>query len=1088
MPKYIIRRVLCAVFAVLFALSTFVSSTMTWQGISQPGINNVDGSGVGKSVSLLKLIKDMEGNPTELPLPGTEFYLYQVSDPDDIQVGGRYVTDGDGKINVRLQPGDYYFLETNPAYGYTYDLEEDQEKQRYPFTVTGNETENILVTAYNREVSGYLTVTKEIVNEDMRPLTQAQLDRLFTFKIVFSDKGVYQFRIDGGDLQQLASGDTFQLKHGQEAVFENLPVGVQYTVTELNYWPYRVSSTNHQGHIVVDGTTAAFVNTLPLPGSITTTKTVSNADGSPLTQEQRDKEFTFTMKFTGDEDHPVPDPIFYRIEDGSQTGELIQLPEDGRFTLKHGEKAVFVDLPAGLEYTLKEEDPSDDGYTPSKVQYTGITVDGDVAMDTDILLPFVNSYEEDPNTTGDLDIRKTIGGAQEEIDREKEFSFIVSLSGASIPDLIQYRINGGELLTLGSDGIIKLKHGETARFEDLPQGTSYTVKEESVEGYLPTVVSDNGIILGDRTAAVDFVNNKEKTTDLIVRKEVPGEVSQGLEDMLFHFILYLDGEVYAEFDLRHGESKEFPDLPAGVTYEVQEVNVSEDHFAATVVGGYGVLHGDTVEVVWTNTYKGDILDDIDGEKTWDLGGEEVDLAESITVNIKHGDLLVGTMEVSQNEDGKWLYTFPELPKYDDEGNLIQYTIEEIPLESWRPSVDGYDLVNTYVKPTTYTPQVEKRIEGENVPIDKLFRFQMTAQDGAPMPDDAEDGIKVVGITDTGMMDFGKITFTKAGTYVYTLSELNDGLLGFIYDTSGYTLTIEAVEENNAIIIASAVLTKNGEPTDGTVAVFTNRYEEPEDDEIIVVGQKTWRHGSNPQENWPDAITVHVKDGGRIVASVIVTAETNWQWSFHLPKYRDDSSVTHYTIDEEPIPGYIKTVDGYNLVNIYDDDPKDETVTLRGTKTWVYGNAPKDDRPDQVTVIVKNGDKTVGQIQVTAANNWNWSMKLPRYDKDGDKINYTIEESNVPHYTSTIKGYDLTNTYKGDDYQGDNPGGKDSTNTGRTKTGDVSQYILWLCLMVFSLLAMFIIMIPVYRKRHRVKKLQRRMRDEEWIRKNINKRF
>lgn len=1080
MLKYVFRRILFAAYAALFAFSTFVTGTLTLQGINQPGINNLDGAGGGKAVSLLKLVKDVNDNPTEVPLPGSEFYLYQVGDQGDVQIGGRYITDENGKISVSLSPGDYYFLETHPPYGYTYDQEKGGDKQRYPFTVKGDETDEIVVTAYNRQEGRSLSVTKTVVNEDNTALTQVQLDKLFTFQVDFSDGGTYNYRIDGGELLQLKSGETLNLKHGQAAVFENLPIGLQYTVTETSYWPYRVTSTNHRGNIVADGMTASFVNTLPVQGSLSATKTIENADGSPLTQSQLDREFTFTLTLTGSEDKPVQGPIQYRIDEGDVVGELQELPENGQFTLRHGQKVVFVNLPGGLTYTLTEEDLSSLGYTAEKLSYTGITLDQDIAENADILLPFLNIYDDDTDAIGNLEISKTIGGEQADIDASKEFSCVVSLSHADLPDPIIYRIDGGEPQILGEDGVIILKHGQKAIFENLPQGTVYTVTESETEGYRGSVLSGNGLILGDQTSYVNFLNYKEKTTDLVVHKIVPGETLDDLADKLFHFVLYLDGEVYAEFDLRQGESKHFPDLPSGVTYEVREDDVSGDHFAADVVRGYGTLDGDLIEVVWTNTFKGQVLTDISGEKTWDTAGQETGLPEQIIVNIKRGDVLVASIPVTQDENGKWYYTFPDLPKYDDGGNQIVYTIDEVPLENWRPSANGYDLVNTYVQPGIYAPVVEKRISGEEVPISQVFRFQMTAQDGAPMPGGAEDGIKIIGITDAGTLDFGEIIFTKAGTYVYTISELNDELPGFVYDTSGYTLTIQTIEEDNAIKVASAVLTKNEEAVDGTTAVFTNRYEEPNDDEIVLTGQKTWRHGENPEENWPTEITIYIKDGDKIVATEVITSEDGWQWDLRLPKYREDGSVIHYTIDEDPVDGYAKNVNGYNLVNTFGEIDENEKVTLSGIKTWVYGEAPEDDRPTQVTVIIKNGDKTVKEVIVTAANNWEWSAELPRYDKNGEKINYTVDEPNVPHYTSSVKGYKITNTYKSSDYPGDQPEIGDSTKAGGSKTGDVNRYIMWVSLMIVGLMGMAALLVPTYLRYRRVK------RDEAWIRKNIRK--
>ena len=48
------------------------------------------------------------------------------------------------------------------------------------------------------------------------------------------------------------------------------------------------------------------------------------------------------------------------------------------------------------------------------------------------------------------------------------------------------------------------------------------------------------------------------------------------------------------------------------------------------------------------------------------------------------------------EDG-WKYRF-ELPKYNQNGDEIIYTIDEVPVEHYEKVIDGYDLYNIYTAP------------------------------------------------------------------------------------------------------------------------------------------------------------------------------------------------------------------------------------------------------------------------------------------------------------------------------------------------------------------------------------------------------
>lgn len=59
---------------------------------------------------------------------------------------------------------------------------------------------------------------------------------------------------------------------------------------------------------------------------------------------------------------------------------------------------------------------------------------------------------------------------------------------------------------------------------------------------------------------------------------------------------------------------------------------------------------------------------------------------------------MATTEVTAADN--WVYEFKGMPKYIvGTKNEVQYTVEEIPVEEYEVSVDGYDLTNSY------TPEV-----------------------------------------------------------------------------------------------------------------------------------------------------------------------------------------------------------------------------------------------------------------------------------------------------------------------------------------------------------------------------------------------
>ncbi|MFQ9798487.1 MAG: DUF5979 domain-containing protein [Clostridia bacterium] len=156
---------------------------------------------------------------------------------------------------------------------------------------------------------------KLVQNADGSPLSEAQKQQAFVFDVTVSDGGTYTYSIDNGEPQLLTSGGTLTLRHGQTAVFESLPVGVTYSVTEQPVAGYAVSGTGHRGSITQAGSTARFTN-LYAPGQTETgSLTVSKVKGEGADLQM---EYAFTAVIGGQRE---------------------------AFILKHGESKTFPDLP-----------------------------------------------------------------------------------------------------------------------------------------------------------------------------------------------------------------------------------------------------------------------------------------------------------------------------------------------------------------------------------------------------------------------------------------------------------------------------------------------------------------------------------------------------------------------------------------------------------------------------------------------------------------------------------------------------------------------------------------------------------------------
>ena len=132
-------------------------------------------------------------------------------------------------------------------------------------------------------------------------------------------------------------------------------------------------------------------------------------------------------------------------------------------------------------------------------------------------------------------------------------------------------------------------------------------------------------------------------------------------------------------------------------------------------------------------------------------------------------------------------------------------------------------------PVLSDPPVKKVIEGDEPEETVTFRFTLegisnTANlEGNPMPEGSEGNIKQVEIEGAGEYEFGIITFTMPGTYIYKITEENTAEDNYEYDNSTYTVTY-VVTQNNDKLEVERTIEKDGESADDVV--FTNRFTKP----------------------------------------------------------------------------------------------------------------------------------------------------------------------------------------------------------------------------------------------------------------------
>ena len=121
-------------------------------------------------------------------------------------------------------------------------------------------------------------------------------------------------------------------------------------------------------------------------------------------------------------------------------------------------------------------------------------------------------------------------------------------------------------------------------------------------------------------------------------------------------------------------------------------------------------------------------------------------------------------------------------------------------------------------------EVEKTVNG-NPATAGTFTFRLVAENpNNPMPAGSVDGVKTITIIGSGQAQFGDWTYTSEGTYRYTISEINDGLAGYTYDTAVYTIT-DVVTAVDGQLVVNRTITKNTGETVSQIR-FVNTYTSP----------------------------------------------------------------------------------------------------------------------------------------------------------------------------------------------------------------------------------------------------------------------
>lgn len=253
-----------------------------------------------------------------------------------------------------------------------------------------------------------------------------------------------------------------------------------------------------------------------------------------------------------------------------------------------------------------------------------------------------------------------------------------------------------------------------------------------------------------------------------------------------------------------------------------------------------------------------------------------------------------------------------------------------------------------------------------------------------------------------------------------LNDANDWKASF----SGLPKKQGGVELHYTVVEASAPADYDSEVAagDGNSFVISNRHKA----QVDISALKEWNDADDADGLRPDSIAASIvrtaRDGSKQVVGTLSLSEANgWKDSVSgLPAADDDGNEYSYSLKEASVEGYDSEVSlastpskddlgnvsyEFLLVNTH----KAKTIDVKVKKEWNDGGGSVGDRPDSVTarLCVLSGDGQKIPVEgaedkvLSDENGWTASWDGLPANKVGERINYTVDEVDVP------EGYELT---------------------------------------------------------------------------------
>ncbi|MBO4687100.1 MAG: Cna B-type domain-containing protein, partial [Clostridiales bacterium] len=360
-------------------------------------------------------------------------------------------------------------------------------------------------------------------------------------------------------------------------------------------------------------------------------------------------------------------------------------------------------------------------------------------------------------------------------------------------------------LSTGAEVTLNKENGWTQTVKNLPKykdgvEIEYTWTEENVpEGYIASYVTE-----GTETTITN--SHVPATTSATVKKVwSDSDNKDGMRPA--NLVVSLSNGDSVTLNEDNGWTATIDDLPKYDNGEEIKYTWSEGD-----VDGYVFKSQSRDGTITTITNELDldaVKTSVSVKKVWVDKGNEDKRPENLLVVLSNGS------EVTLNENNGWTATVDGLSKYDEEGNVIEYTWSESTLPDGyevTTSVDGSmtTLTNTYTKTQEEVKGsiLIKKALGSGAPDSaksKTYTFKVIDPNGK------ETTVEIIGAGEKELTDL------VPGKYTITEDKENAKISGYVLSVANgeVTLTISADNKDQTVTVTNDYTLEETQPTDET---------------------------------------------------------------------------------------------------------------------------------------------------------------------------------------------------------------------------------------------------------------------------------